>query len=375
MITIEKIDTSSKKQVNRFTNMPYHIYENCKQWVPPIRIDEATQLNRQKHPFFEHSDGDFFIASDNGRDVGRISVLENRSYNKYHDKNVAFFYHYEAEDDQEISERLFATAFDWAHKRGFDTLIGPKGLGPLDGSGLLVEGFEHRQMLTMMNYNHAYLPQHLEALGFEKEVDFVSCYLSSEVIKVPDRVRSIAERVKKRGSLRVIKFNSKKDLRKWAPKIGKTYNQAFVGNWEYYPLTDNEIQYVLDSILTVADPKLIKIIVNDEDVVGFLLGFPDISAAIQRSHGYLLPFGLFDILLELRRTNWVAMNGMGILSQFQGRGGNALLYAEMEDTVKDYNFDHVEMTQIAESAVQMRKDLVNLGGIPYKNHRVFRRDL
>lgn len=372
MVSIERIDTSSKKQVDQFINMPYHVYEKCAQWVPPIRIDEATQLNRQKHPFYEHSDGDFFIASRNGRDVGRISVLENRSYNKYHGKKVAFFYHYEADDELEISEKLFGAAIEWALKRGLSTLVGPKGLGPLDGYGLLVEGFDHRQMMTMMHYNHEYLPNHLDELGFDKEVDFVSCYLSADRIRVPERVRSIAERVQKRGTLKVIKFKNKNDLRKWAPKIGKTYNQAFVGNWEYYPLTDNEVQYVLDNIITIADPKLIKIIVHNEDVVGFLLGFPDVSSAIQRSKGYLLPFGLVDMLITLRRTNWVAMNGMGILPKFQGRGGNALLYAEMEDTIKDYKFDHVEMTQIAESAVQMRKDLINLGGVPYKNHRVFR---
>ena len=372
MISIERIDTGSKKQVDRFINMPYHVYEKSAQWVPPIRIDEATQLNRQKHPFYEHSDGDFFIASRNGRDVGRISVLENRSYNKYHEKKVAFFYHYESEDEIEISEKLFGAAIEWAQKRGLSTLVGPKGLGPLDGYGLLVEGFDHRQMMTMMHYNHVYLPKHLDELGFDKEVDFVSCYLSADRIRVPERVRSIAERVQKRGTLKVIKFKNKNDLRKWAPKIGKAYNQAFVGNWEYYPLTDNEVQYVLDNIITIADPKLIKIIVHNEDVVGFLLGFPDVSSAIQRSKGYLLPFGLVDMLITLRRTNWVAMNGMGILPKFQGRGGNALLYAEMEDTIKDYKFDHVEMTQIAESAVQMRKDLINLGGVPYKNHRVFR---
>jgi mRNA interferase MazF len=39
----------------------------------------------------------------------------------------------------------------------------------------------------------------------------------------------------------------------------------------------------------------------------------------------LFPFGLIDILLELRRTNTVAVNGMGILPEHQGHGGNALL--------------------------------------------------
>jgi GNAT superfamily N-acetyltransferase len=375
MISIEPIDSTSKAQVNRFINMPYHLYKDCPQWVPPIRIDEATQLDRTKHPFYEHSEADFFVATENGKDVGRITALANRNYNDYHKKKVANFYHYDAEDNLEVSTALIDTVAEWAKIRGLDTLIGPKGLGPLDGYGLLVEGFEHRQMMTMMNYNHPYLPEHLKQLGFKKEVDFISCYLGSEAIAVPPRVKSIAARIQKRGTLRVIKFNSKKVLREWALRIGKAYNQAFIGNWEYCPLTDKEIDFVLENILTVARPELIKIVVHDQDVVGFLFGFPDVSAAIQRSRGRLLPFGIFDILLELRRTKWIAMNGMGILPEFQGRGGNALLYAEMEETVKEFGFEHLDMTQIAESAVQMRKDLVNLGGKPYKNHRVFRREI
>jgi hypothetical protein len=148
-----------------------------------------------------------------------------------------------------------------------------------------------------------------------------------------------------------------------------------VNNWEYYPLTNNEIKFVLDNIILVADHRLIKVIVNKEDVVGFLFGFPDVSAALQRANGNLLPFGIFDLLLEMRRTKWIALNGAGILPKFHGHGGNALLYSEMEKTMKDYHFLHADLTQVAETAVQMRHDLENIGGKAYKNHRVFRKSL
>ena len=128
-------------------------------------------------------------------------------------------------------------------------------------------------------------------------------------------------------------------------------------------------------MLTVADPKLIKLIAYGDRVVGVLFAFPDVSAAIQRSRGRLLPFGIVDLLIEFKRTKWVALNGAGILPEFQGRGGNALLYSEMEKTVREAGFRHADLTQVAETAVQMRHDLVNLGGVPYKNHRVFIRDL
>ena len=89
----------------------------------------------------------------------------------------------------------------------------------------------------------------------------------------------------------------------------------------------------------------------------------------------MLPFGIFDLMLEMRRTKWIAVNGAGILPEFQGRGGNALLYSEMEKTVRNDRFEHGDLTQVAETAVQMRSDLINLGGKPYKNHRVYTRNL
>ena len=375
MVTIHKINTSEKSQIRRFVHVPYRLYNNHPQWVPPLYMDAETQLNRDKHPYYEHSDADFFIAQRNGEDIGRIAILENKPFNRYHETRKAQFYLFDCEDDQEAATALFNRAFEWSRERNLDQVIGPKGFGALDGYGLLVEGYEHRQIMTMMNYNYPYYQQLVENIGFEKELDFVSCYLNADKFRLPERIHRIAQRVLQRGNLGVKRFETKKELREWAPKIGQAYNKAFVNNWEYYPLSDNEIKFILDNILSVADPRLIKVITHSDDAVGFLFGFPDLSAALQKSKGRLLPLGIFHLLIDMRRTNWIALNGAGILPEFHGRGGNALLYAEMENTIRDYKFEHADLTQVAETAVQMRHDLINLGGEPYKNHRVYHKKI
>jgi GNAT superfamily N-acetyltransferase len=376
MLRIYPVNLNDKSQVNRFIQIPFQVNAGNPNWVPPIIMDVKTQLNKQKHPYFEHSDGEFFMAEQDGRQVGRLAVFENKPYNTYHGKKQAHFYFFESEQDLEITRALFERAFEWARARGLNQIVGPKGLGPLDGYGIQVEGFEHRQMMTMMNYNPPYYAVFLEELGFHKEVDFVSCYLNAQEFNMPERIHSIAARVQQRGTLRVHRFKSKQEMLRWAKKIGDAYNKSFVNNWEYYPLTKREIDFVVNNILTIAVPSLIKIIVHDDDVVGFLFGFPDVSAALQRSKGRLLPFGIIDLLLEMRRTNWIALNGTGILPEFQGRGGNALMYSEMEKTIKESGrFLHADLTQVAESAVNMRSDLKNVGGQEYKNHRVYIRDL
>jgi len=376
MLSIEKIDTNNKVQVKRFVELPYRLYKDCPQWVPPLYLDAYLLLNRKKHPFYGHSDADFFLAVRDGEVVGRICAANNKPFNEYHKTRKAQFYAFDAINDLQVARRLFDSVDDWARERGLDTVIGPKGLSPFDGYGILVEGFEQRQMMTMMNYNYDYYLQFVEALGFEKEVDFVSCYLPADSFKIPKRVENIAKRVMERGDLKVKKFKNKRELIQWAPRIGAAYNKAFIHNWEYYPFSAGDIKYAVDNIFLVADPRLIKVILHGDEIVGFLFAFPDVSAALQRAKGHLLPFGLIDILLEMKRTKTISGNGMGILPEYQGTGGNALLYYEMGKTVFGFHqLEHVEMTQVAESTRQMRADLKNLNGVEYKNHRVYRKTI
>jgi len=375
MVTIEKLDTTSRKQVDDFVNFPFRIYKNVKEWVPPILADIRTMLNKDKHPFYEHSVADFFIAKDGDEIIGRIGALENINYNKHHDKKQCSFYLFECEDDEKIASLLFDTAMEWAKKRGLDYILGPKGLSSFDGYGFLVEGYDQRQMMTMMNYNKPNYPKFAEKNGFSKEVDWVSCYTHLPDFHLPEKVEKVAKRVEEIGKFKVHRFKNKRELRKWAWRIGQAYNNTFVNNWEYYPLTDNEIKFVLDNIMVVAVPELLKIITFKDEVIGFLLAFPDISAALQKHRGQLNPMAILSYLQELKKTDWISFNGVGILPEFQGRGGNALLFSEIYESANSFQFVHGELTQVAETATQMRKDLENLGVKPYKNHRIYGRKI
>lgn len=376
MITIKKVDINSNSDIDRFVQFPFELYEGHPQWVPPFINDVKTMMNPEKHPYYEHSDAEFFIAKKEGRVVGRIAALENKPFNRYHDKKDAEFYLFECVNDQEVADALFETVFNWARIRGLNKLVGPKGFGPLDGYGIQIEGFEHRQMMNMMNYNYPYYRDLVENLGFTKVVDFVSSYIRPQEFQLPEKVRKAAKIAKKRGSFTILNFKNKRELLQWANPIGDAYNKAFVDNWEYYPLTQNEIDFVVKNVMTIVDPDLIKIITKDEKVVGFVFPFPDVSAAMQKNQGKLGPLAIIRLLMEIKRTDWISFNGVGILPEYQGLGGNAIMYAELEKSMhtKD-QFVHAELTQVAETAEQMRKDLKNLGVKFYKNHRVYQRDI
>ncbi len=375
MLKIEHIDITKRSEVRRFIDIPYRLYADYPNWVPPLRLDIATMLNPDKHPYYEHSEADFFIAVRDGHDVGRIAALENTRFNEYHRSRDGQFYLFECVDDPEASEALFSTVFDWANRRGLDAVIGPKGFGPFDAYGFLERGFEHRQTMTMLNYNPPYYLEMARRSGFKKEVDFVSHLIEASTFELDERIVRVAERTKQRSGLQIKQFSSKKEIKEWADRIARAYNHAFVDNWEYVPLTGSEIDFVVDTIMTVVRPDLVKLITQGERIVGFLLAFPDLSAGLQKAAGRLLPLGAVSLLRAMRETDRVVANGIGILPEFQKRGGNALLYSEITKTFKAAGFSHYELTQIAESATKMRSDLVKIGGVSHKNHRVFRRKL
>ena len=248
MLTVTQVDLQDKRQVRRFIEFPYTLYAGSSQWVPPLRRDVQVVLDPKRHPFYEHSEADFFLAERGGEVVGRIAALENRPFNRYHQTQKASFYLFECVDDLEVAQALFERVIDWARKRHLNELVGPKGFGVLDGYGLLVEGFEHRQMMTMMNYNYPYYRRLLEGMGFQKEVDFVSCYLHVPTFRMPERIHRIAQRVLQRGSLKVTRFKSARELKRWTGRIREAYNRAFVNNWEYYPISERETEFLMDTL-------------------------------------------------------------------------------------------------------------------------------
>ncbi len=140
-------------------------------------------------------------------------------------------------------------------------------------------------------------------------------------------------------------------------------------------MTKGEVDLVISTLLDIVNPRLVKLIKYENKIVGFFVAFPDISKAMQRHDGKLNLICLIDILISMNTTNWVSMNGAGVLPEYHGRGGNALLYSEMEKTITDFGFEHYELTQVAETAVQMRKDMTMAGGEFYKTHRVYHKRL
>ncbi len=374
MMRIVQLDLEGKRQVGEFLDLPFALYRDCPQWVPPLASDAALMMDRRRHPFYRHSDDAFFLAyGDSAQAAGRIAVLDNRHYNEYNREKTAFFYLFECEDNSDAARGLFDAAAGWARARGLNRLWGPKGFTALDGMGMLVRGFEHRPALGIP-YNLPFYPRLMEENGFHGTADVVSGYFGREA-QLPEHIHRVAELVQRRRGLRILTFRSRRDLAKVVPRLQKLYNDSLSGTTGNTPLTDDEARAMADQILWFADPKLIKLIAKGDELVGFVFAYPDISAALQRTRGRLFPFGWIDILLELRRTKWVNLNGAGIVEKYRGLGGTAILFDEMAKSLLEGNFEHADIVQVGVENDKMQRELRDLGIDFYKTHRMYEKDL
>lgn len=372
-VHIHRIETARRKDVRTFIQVPFKLYAGCPQWVPPVVPGMRRTLDREAFPIYRDVDAEFFVAERDGGAVGRIAVIDNHLYNDYHDTQTAFFYYFDAVNDEAVSGALFDAAFDWSRSRGLVDMVGPKGLVRFDAHGILVDGFEHRASVGVP-YNYPYYEPLVQAAGFVKELDYYSGYLS-EGFEPPERLARIAERVKARRGFRVRTFQDKDEIWSFLPDAHDIYLKAWKEVPGYYPVSREEITLMMERVVSVADPEMIKLVMKDDKPVGFVISYPDLAAGLQRCNGRLWPFGWLHLMIERKRTEWVTLNGVGLLPAYQGFGANAILYTELGKTLREYGFKYADYVQVAETNLASLGDANEMGFPLYKTHRIYHRAL
>lgn len=252
-------------------------------------------------------------------------------------------------------------------------MLGPKGFSALDGMGMLVEGFEHRPAMGIP-YNPPYYPFLIETAGFVQQEDILSGYLDANV-NFPEKIHQLSEIVQKRRGFHIMRFKKRRDLLAIVPRLQAMYNAALAGTTGNVPLTDAEVKIIAQQLLLFADPRLIKIIMKEDEPVGFLFAYPDVSTAIQRTRGRIYPFGWILLLVELRRTKWVNINGVGLIEKYRGLGGTAILFSEMYKSIEAGGYRYADIVQIGASNERMLRELRDIGVNFYKTHRIYQRNL
>jgi hypothetical protein len=194
-------------------------------------------------------------------------------------------------------------------------------------------------------------------------------------MQFPDKIHEVAQLLMKRRGLTIARYRTRKDLQALIPNLKEMYNSSLAGTYGNYPLTDDDVKGLADQMLWFADPRLIKVVMKDDQPVGFLFAYPDISAALQRGRGKLFPLGWLWMLRELRRTKWININGAGMAPGYRGLGGTALLFSEMYKSVAESRYRFADLVQIDVENGNMQRELRDLGVDFYKAHKLYCKEL
>lgn len=377
MYQMKSIET--KSDWSAFIDLPWEIYKDDPNWVPPLKIAVRDLLDVNKNPFFKHAFMHPVLAYQNGKCVGRIVGVIDENHNKFHSEKTAFFGFYEVIHDQKLSDALLNEVAKWAKSKGMEMLRGPMNPSTNHECGLLVEGYDDPPTV-MMTYNPGYYQTLLENWGLKKAKDMFAYHLSSKV-KVSDRLMAQAEKLKQAGYVTFRSVNMK-NFDAEVERILEIYNDAWEKNWGFVPMEPEEFRHMAKDLKTVLDPELLLIAEVRGQTAGFALTLPDVNQAIKKvKDGKLLPTGIFKLLWNTKgpgRKKTITrcrILTLGIKKAYREHGIGPLLYAEYFRRGPKLGYQEGEASWILEDNKPMNSALQHMCGQRTKVYRIYDRAL
>ena len=153
------------------------------------------------------------------------------------------------------------------------------------------------------------------------------------------------------------------------------YNDAWVDNWGFVPMTDEEIEHMARSLKPILIPEMVAFVEVDGRPVGFSLVLPDVNVILKRLRGRLFPFGLFRLLFGARRVRRARLVTMGLHREWHHRGLDAVLYADNFRHAQARGILGAEIGWILETNRVMINTIERIGGARYKTHRLYDREI
>ncbi|WP_415835677.1 N-acetyltransferase, partial [Corallococcus soli] len=357
-----------------FIRLPYALYRDDPNWVPPLEMERKDFLDPKKNPFFDYAEVELFLARRGSDVVGRVAAIKNPRHMEVHGTKEGFFGLFECVNDAGVARGLLDAASAWLKARGIDRLLGPANFSSNQDWGLLVEGFDTPPAL-MMPYNPTYYLGLLETCGFTKAKDLWAYELSSSA-EPPEKVARIAEKIRQREGVTVRPVNLK-DFPAEVARIKEVYNSAWEKNWGFIPFTEREFDHMAKEMKTIVRPELVLIAEVKGEPVAFSMTLPDANPAFKAANGRLttfgLPIGLMKLVLASRSLKRLRLLTLGIKEGYRRRGLDAILYLDTLRTAKALGYTGGEISWTLEDNHLVNRAIESMGGQRSKTYRVFQR--
>jgi len=375
-LTIEQVE--GKSALDTFIRVPWLVFKDDPNWVPPLIIERRGHLNRKQNPYFEHAEVALWIAKRDGQAVGRISAQIDENYLAHHKDNTGQFGFLDAIDDVQVFNALIKTAEDWLRERGIKRAVGPFSLSINDESGLLVEGF-NTPPFVMMGHAFPYYQTHVERLGYQKAMDLFA-YGYDPFKDLEPKVQKMLARIRRNPDVKVrildwARYES--DIR----VVLDIFNDAWSDNWGFVPFTETELRHIAKELKPLLRAEMVIIAEVKGIPSAMAVAFPNLNEAIADLNGALLPFGWLKLLwrLKVSRIKSGRLALMGVKKQFRnsmlGSGLGLTVIDQIRLNSQSLGITEGELGWVLEGNPQMWRMIEAVGGTRDKVYRVYEKDL
>lgn len=371
-LTVVPVD--SKEKMETFLHLPWKFNKDDPLWVPPILKEHRKILDKEKGPFFQHGEAEYFLAMRDGEPVGRISAHINTLHDDIYKDNLGFFGFFECENNQETADALFEAAAAWNREKGRATIRGPLSFGIYDEVGVLVEGREYLPAMLQV-HNPAYYADLCTGWGMDKAIDWyalrITRYLLDEEV---EKYKKLLEVITRRNKLHIVMPKPSK-LLSYADEVLDLFNQSWSRNWGHIPFTKEQFRDILKEIRPILRSDMIRFAVTDEnEIVGFIIIIPDLNPTFQKLNGKMNLWGMIRLFWNarfrpLRRLKVVLL---GVKREYQGkRLHHALMLSAYTYLNKLKNIEQVDASLVVEDHKFFLDTLKQYNAERYKTWRIY----
>ena len=374
MPSFEVFPITSATEQGMFVNVPWVVYAEDPNWVPPLRSDVEKKF-QPDNPFFQYGRLKQFIAISRGTAIGRIVAAVNDRLIEREGKAIGIFGFFECVNDFEVAKALFDAAETWLRSQEITEVRGPIDLSTHNNCLFLADGFDSPPMV-MMPYNPAYYLTFMTQLGWTKAKDAYAYDFPLDQPLSPEFEKGYNIARKSGVTFRPLRTKGE-EFEQDCVSLYHLFTTAFENNWSSTPRTLEEFLEEARSLQELVDPDVFPVAEYKGEMIGFWMGLPDYNIPLKYVNGRLNWLGVLKFLWYRRRIDQGRVIAICSLPEFQRKlVPLGLIYLGLQGGIKKGKpYKRAELSWVYEDNHRSRKLIEASGGKIYKTYRMYEKSL
>lgn len=357
----------SRADLRAFIALPRQLYAGMAGFVAPLDHERREMLDPRKAAFYAHGEAAYWLATRDGRPVGRVSAQIDRAG----PVGAGLFGCLDTIDDATIVAALLATAEAWLRAKNCVSATGPYMLSINGEAGLLLEGHAEPPMV-LMPWHPPYLPALVLAAGY-----VVARTLESFTLHLPSfdgdaKFQAFSGSESAVGiRIRGLRMDA---LAAEGAVAQRLFNDAWQDNWGFVPLVEADMQGLMRGFKPFLFEECAAVAELGGEAQALALVVPNVAEITADLGGRPSPWGWLRLLWRIKRHRYGAARIIlfGLARQHRasltGMAMIMMLVAELIARARRLGIAHIEAGWVLDNNTQVLRMLRSVG---FRRSRVY----